>query len=181
MKNNLRKNIYTGFTIAFLLIALISFFYYKSTADFIDSSEAVRISTQRMGELEALLSLLKDAETGERGYIITRQDRFLEPYALATSRISAQKDELKRLTVNDSVYLRQLPQLDSLIAIHIAFLDNNIHMVKNGQIQQVTDIVVSGQGKKLLDTIRLTIGYLQAHESKKLTSLRGSLLKGMYF
>jgi signal transduction histidine kinase len=180
MKNNLRKNIYTGFTIAFLLIALISFFYYKSTADYIHSSEAVQRSTQRIGELEALLSLLKDAETGERGYIISQQDRFLEPYTLATSRINAQKDELKVLTENDPVYRRQLPQLDSLIATHIAFLDNNIHMVKNGQIQQVTEIVVSGQGKKLLDTIRTAIGHLQQHESKKLAILEAAAERDVF-
>jgi signal transduction histidine kinase len=172
MKNRLRANIYAGFFISSLLIATISFFYYKSTDDFVQAAEDVQRSTLRLRQLERVLSLLKDAETGERGYIITRQEPFLAPYRSAITRLNSQMQLLEQLTAQIPFYQQRMPLLDSLISRHIAALNSNISLVQQGQMQQVTESVLSGKAKKLLDSIRFTIGYMQQYEENLLVDLQ---------
>jgi len=65
------------------------------------SSEAEVAKSHRLHiGLEQLLSLLRDAETGQRGYLITGRDEYLAPYVDATSKVGTQLDELTSL-VND--------------------------------------------------------------------------------
>jgi signal transduction histidine kinase len=172
MKLNLRKKIYTGFFIASVLIGLLSYFYLKSNRDFIQSSEAVHLSTMKLRQLERVLSLLKDAETGERGYIITQKEPFLQPYDAATQGLDNETNQLKQMIGNDPYYQNIYPKLDSLIDVHIAFLDGNIRSVKQGRVEPVVQIVISGQGKRLLDAIRNIIGDMQQNEEKRLQVLR---------
>jgi signal transduction histidine kinase len=171
MKNRLKTNIYLGIGIAFLLITVISFFYFKSTNDFIQSSKEVQRSTLRSRQLERVLSLLKDAETGQRGYIITQQETFLEPYFSATAHLHTQTRLLKQLTANMIFYQDRLPLLDSLIGQQISVLNGNINLVKQSRMQEVTAMVASGKAKHLLDIIRASIGEMQAYEEGMMLKL----------
>ncbi|MDO1446622.1 CHASE3 domain-containing protein [Rhodocytophaga aerolata] len=172
MKNRLKTSIYLGISVAFLLIAVISFFYYKSTNDFIQSSRQVQQSTLRSRQLERVLSLLKDAETGQRGYIITQQESFLEPYLSATAHLHTQTLLLKQLTANLVFYQDRVPLLDSLISQQISVLNGHVTLVKQGHIQQATARVASGKAKKLLDAIRANVGEMQAYEEGMMLKLQ---------
>src|SRR5207244_7771294 len=63
-------------------------------------------------ELEDTLSLLKDAETGQRGYLLTGRDRYLEPYRDAVDRIPAKLDRLKELTADNPRQQARFPELE---------------------------------------------------------------------
>ncbi len=63
---------------------------YRNTIKLIENEHWVSHTHQVLTELEATLSTLKDAETGQRGYLLTGEERYLEPYNSAIARINQQ-------------------------------------------------------------------------------------------
>ena len=68
-----------GFGFALLLLAIIGGVSYRSLVLVTETAASVAHSHQVLENLEGLISLLKDAETGQRGFLLTRQERYLEP------------------------------------------------------------------------------------------------------
>ena len=72
-----------GFVIALVFLAIIGILAYRNTSKLVDTNDWV-IHTQKVLEgLETLLSLMKDEETGQRGFLVTDDSKFLEPYNAA--------------------------------------------------------------------------------------------------
>lgn len=72
--------------------------------------------------LERLLSLLRDAETGQRGYLITGRDEYLAPYVDATSKVGTQLDKLTSLVNDDQPQQRSLAALREITEQKLAEL-----------------------------------------------------------
>src|SRR5947208_17006852 len=83
---------------AIVLVAFIGLLAYRTWADFNRSSEQVQISQKVIDGTNALLSSLKDAETGQRGFLLTGQDRYLEPYRQALTEVPNALDNLANAT-----------------------------------------------------------------------------------
>ena len=66
-------------------------------------------SNELLLALDNVLTLVKDAETGQRGYVITGRPEYLTPYRTAVGTISAQLDALARLAREDPVQQRCWP------------------------------------------------------------------------
>jgi methyl-accepting chemotaxis protein len=81
--------------LAIFLVMVIGILAYRTWADFNRSSEQVQISQQVVDGTNALLSSLKDAETGQRGFLLTGRDAYLESYRRAVTEVP---DALDRLT-----------------------------------------------------------------------------------
>ena len=70
-----------GFVIAVLAVGAIAFFTSRALQTREDAAQRVTHTLQVIGQLESLLSRLTDAETGQRGFLLTGDERYLEPYA----------------------------------------------------------------------------------------------------
>ena len=85
-----------GFLVAVLAVALIAFFTYRAMQS---REEAAARVTQTLGTIQALqdvLSNVKDAETGQRGFLLTGEERYLEPYTNARAELPARAEEPAR-------------------------------------------------------------------------------------
>src|SRR5574340_967148 len=78
---SLERKLQIGFSSAVLLVILIGVTCYRTTQKLISTNREVEHSQAILSVLQATLSSMKDIETGERGYIITGDARFLEPHA----------------------------------------------------------------------------------------------------
>ncbi|MBD0390393.1 MAG: CHASE3 domain-containing protein, partial [Nostoc sp. C3-bin3] len=74
------KKIAGGFGLASAILVLIGVISYQNTRILIDTSNQVQETQEKISKLKELLSEMKDAETGQRGYILTGQESYLEPY-----------------------------------------------------------------------------------------------------
>lgn len=86
-----------GFGLALLLMSIIGRTAYWSTVQSVKTANWVVHSQRILGELEQILSLMKDAETGQRGYLLTGRARYLEPYDAVTAVINPGIRQLRRL------------------------------------------------------------------------------------
>ena len=76
-----------GFAVGLVIIVAIGVSAYVSTQRLIEENRRVTHTHEVIEGLEHVLSVLKDAETGQRGFILTGEERYLEPYNAATGEI----------------------------------------------------------------------------------------------
>ena len=98
MKWTIGTKIGGGFTLALAALLVIGLVSYRSTSELIETAGLVTHTHQVLENLEQLLSTMKDAETGQRGYLITGEDRYLEPYTSALGQIDQTLKEIRELT-----------------------------------------------------------------------------------
>src|SRR5438105_2655093 len=87
-----------GFGLALAVLAAIGVTAYLSTRRLVDNGERVTHTHQVLETLESILSLMKDAETGQRGFVLTGKDSYLEPYTGAKGAIGTRINDLRDLT-----------------------------------------------------------------------------------
>ena len=95
MKWNVGMKIGTGFALALAILVAIGAVSYRSTAKLTDTAEWVDHTHQVLEKLEALLSGMIDIETGDRGYVITGEESYLEPYTVGKASVSKQLQETR--------------------------------------------------------------------------------------
>src|ERR1700712_331462 len=77
-----------GYVLAVLAVVLISFFSYRALQSSADTSERVTRTITLLQQLQTLLSRIKDAETGQRGYLLTGAEQYLDPYTSARAALA---------------------------------------------------------------------------------------------
>lgn len=103
-----------GFALGLTVFAAIGIVSYRSTNQLISTAREEAQTQQVLSKLEAFLSLMKDAETGQRGYLITGEERYLEPYNHAVQLMDQHINELRSMTEGDSTQRLRLENLEKL-------------------------------------------------------------------
>ena len=98
------RKIMAGYVLALVVIVVIGVMTYLSTVKFTEIVSMRRQLHEAIVHFEALLSDLKDAESGERGFVITGQDEYLEPYRDASQSVFRHLDTVRRLPAIDARY-----------------------------------------------------------------------------
>jgi len=167
--------------IAIIVIAGISYQSLKARTTAVmsvDHTRAVEL------QLNQLLSELKDAETGQRGFLLTGLEPFLEPYNHALTSWSGELATLRRLTADNPDHQRDLDTLESTITQRLDELAQTIALKRAGQADAAVEIVRSGRGKLLMDRVRAVIAEMNAVEGRLLeertTDWQGSVMWSTY-
>ena len=105
-----------GFAVAIVAIAIIALSTYRALDSREAAAESVRHTLEVIQQLEALLSGLKDAETGQRGFLLTGDEKYLEPYTDATASLPGNVNTLRRLMSDDTAQQQRLETLQGLVA-----------------------------------------------------------------
>lgn len=132
---------------------------------------AVQRSYDTRLQIQSVFSLLQDAETGQRGYIITGDERFLEPYDRALTRLDAQMAELGALFGEDDAQALDHLRLAERIARKRQTMERSIDLRDAGQAGAAVAAVSSGQGKAAMDDIRRVVDRMTQREAEHLSAL----------
>ncbi|MBF6591992.1 MAG: CHASE3 domain-containing protein [Ktedonobacterales bacterium] len=144
-------------------IAYLSAQAHTSTDDRIAHTELV------LGDLAAIANNLDNAETGQRGYILTGIASYLDPYNTSRANIGARLDQLTTDLGASPAQQAALARLSSLVTEKYTEMQQTIDLRQNNQTQQAQQIILSGQGKQEMDDIR---GLLATMRSREEASLR---------
>ncbi len=154
--------------LASAVLMTVSWVSFRSFTRQVQASEQLVHSHQVLEKLETLLSLLKDAETGQRGYIVTGKEPFLEPYIIATVSIDRKVANLKLLTANNPHHQQQLRFLKPLIDQKLAFLQKTIAVRRKQGMAAALPLIGTAEGKQQMDSIRQTIQAMEDEENRLL-------------
>ncbi|OKH25436.1 PAS domain S-box protein [Chroogloeocystis siderophila] len=163
------KKIASGFSLASLILVLIGTVSYYSIKGLIKNSHQVTQTQTKIYLLEELLSYAKDAETGQRGYIITGQNAYLQPYHTALKNIPQKIQKLKQLTANQFEQSAQVYKIESLINSKLKLLKTTIDARQNQGFETAAKLVAKNKAKDLMDIIR---EYIREIENVEKTSLQ---------
>jgi methyl-accepting chemotaxis protein len=151
MKLTTGKKLAGGFGLALAILLVVNIISYRNTTTLIeDTSQRRQIYTALLG-LHDMLAALTDAETGQRGYIITGEESYLEPYNSAISRIDGIVEELEADNPENREKIRTLKRLSDE---RFALLRDRIDLRKNKGFAEAAQAVQTGKGKKIMDEIR---------------------------
>ena len=142
-----------------ILVALGVVVSFRAFKQIEDAAEARRQTFVVLDRANELLSELVDAETGQRGYVLTGEEAILQPYLVVRDSISRHLDELRPLTLNDATR-KHLDALAPLVVAKMAEMAHVIELRRRHDQTAVLAIVGSGQGKQLMDAIRAKMGSL---------------------
>jgi len=143
-----------GFVVAVAAVAFIALLTYRSLQTRSLAANRVTHTLQVMDQLEAILSLAKDAETGQRGYLLTGEESYLEPFSNAKTELPEELRKAYDLVENDPVQLQRLKNLEQAVKDKLLELDQTIALRRKGEGGAALVIVRSDRGKALMDRIR---------------------------
>jgi len=132
------------------------------------TDDEFRRDFQNVLDLRRTETLLIDAETGQRGFLLTSNPAFLAPYDLARSQLPAAIRQLNR----DGVSVPG-SKLESLSAAKLRELETTIAMARGGKRDAALALVSSGSGKRYMDEIREEFGGLLARQEQQLDAAIG--------
>jgi signal transduction histidine kinase len=170
--NTKRKSVLfvqASFFIALLIIAIVGGITYKTTKNLSDATDLVVHTYKINVELEQILSYLKDAETGQRGYILTKDSLYLEPFFSGREKINNTFAELKELTRNDEVQQQNLMALSKLIDDRMSNFDKSASFLIFDSLKTEDFSEVFLEGKYMMDAIREKIASMIALERAQLS------------
>jgi signal transduction histidine kinase/DNA-binding response OmpR family regulator len=118
------------------------------------------------GQVEALMNRVTDGETGERGYLITGREDYLEPYNTFTSTVDGLYADLAALTANNSVQHQQVALLQPLLLARKNELRSIIELRRSSGLDVARTSASFDLGKSLHDRIRGVVSILNADEAQ---------------
>ena len=127
--------------------------------------------------LSLVLSTLQDAETGQRGYLLTGDVDYLEPYLVAISQLDGIVAGVQKLTLDNPKQQQWLKQAAFLIDGKLKELDETVMLKKKQGQESAISIVNTGKGKRIMDELRSLISVMQAEENSLLTERNQILYK----
>ncbi len=160
MKLKIGMKLYAGFGTALVIMAVLSTVAYNNISNLTSTASQVEHTHEVLGELEAVLGWLKDAETGQRGYVITREDRYLEPYNAALDGIA----HVRELTIDNPVQTQRIDDLKPFVDDKFEELLETINLRRNETFEAARDVVLTDAGKSIMDNIRLLLDAMSSAE-----------------
>jgi len=133
----------------------------------IDTQSRAVFHRHVIAQSEELLSTLKDAETGQRGFIITGDEKYLEPYNVALARLPEEVADLKGMT-KVAIPVEDLASIKQLAQEKLSDLQTGIQLRRTGGLDAAVAMVKSGVGKETMDNLRVAIAQLQQQQETAL-------------
>lgn len=141
---------------------------YRNTLKTINDSSWVDHTEEVLIALENTFSTLKDAETGQRGYLITGQEEYLDPYHSAIKSVNKYLQQVKNLTVDNPIQQQRMIDLQGKIARKSAELNQTITLRQKKGFAAAQQVVLSGQGKQEMDQIHDLVTQMENEERQLL-------------
>ena len=164
MRFSVEDAIAAGLWVALGILALLSASDDWSTRTFLVTSEEVNHAHEVVEQLDHLLAEMTDAETGQRGYLITGSVRYLAPYEQATTRIADTLHAIRVLTSDGSAQGERLNRLVPQVASRLAIMRETMDLYDREGLAAARQHVLTDRGKTVMDDIRKLVGEMDRAE-----------------
>jgi methyl-accepting chemotaxis protein len=162
------RRLAVGYGLAGLIFVVVAVVAYRTTAALIDNDDAATHSYEVRAAFEQLLSDAKDAETGQRGYLLTGEDAYLAPYRSARNVLNGDLDDLRRLVAGNGAQQDALATLQQTLTAKLAELEQTINLRRTSGLDAALKIVTNNTGKTLMDRFRTLVAQEDGRETELL-------------
>ena len=153
----------TGYGAAAALLLIVGAAAYSNIGKMVDAAAWVEHVHDVREQLDHLLTDLQDAETGQRGFIITGEESYLDPYVRGVDGWQADIDSARAMILDPGVQAN-LARLLPLATLKFAELDSTISLRRSLGFNAAREIVMTNAGKQTMDELRAILGTMDLDE-----------------
>ena len=154
MKSALSTRAVVGFLLAVILFAVLGIYLRKRALEFRLYREEVAHSRIYVDALQSYLTTVEDAETGQRGFLLTGNESYLAPYSAAKAGITDRLNRLADLATEDADSVRLTQQLNTLTTAKFIELELTIEKRWESGLEAALAVVNTDEGNNEMDEIR---------------------------
>lgn len=178
-----RLTIYAGIAVIMLFLVITGLITHKNLNTLSNGAAALFRNAELQDTLTSALAHIKDGETGQRGYLLTVDERYLDDYAQSRAAALENIRKLQRM-VGEDLFLEELHRLT---VSKFDEIDQTLTVMRTEGSEAALDIIDTDQGKRIMDEIRDRISqYKQAltveHERQMLaidSAYRSAIISGI--
>jgi len=174
MKTTLKSNLRLGLGLSLIILFISSLASYVSISNLIKSTELVKHSDQVILNAENIISYLKDAETGQRGFLLTGSKAFLTPYYGASDSAAMILKKVELDTKDNSIQQKNIATLKNILFKRLDIIKSTIEIKTLGG---AIDPTVLFQGKVYMDEARAVVSKIVTEEKRLLEERTNELNK----
>ena len=163
-----RGRLITGFALAALTVLVIAVVAYRNASRVAEDDAWVVHTYLVRTDLAGLLSELTNAESGQRGYIITGEDSYLAPYQAAIGQVQSTLDDVRKLTADNTDQQRRLTNLAPVIDTKLTELKQTIDLRRAQGFDAAAKVVLTNAGKDNMERIRALVAAADQTEKELL-------------
>ena len=168
MKWNVGTKIAAGFGLVLAIFVVVGFVSWRNLQQQIEDIDWVTHTHEVIGTLDRLQAALQDAEGGERGYIITGDERYLETYRAGIAALPALERQLADLVADNSRQSARTESLQPLISARLATFTEAIDARRTRDFAAAQSIVVAGHGNQIMTELRAIMSAIHDEEQRLL-------------
>jgi len=160
---------------ALALVGINEAGYRQSSRALADIDEAQQVR----GTLNQILQNMLDAETGQRGYLLTGEPSYRKPYDDAVKQVDGHLATLRRLYAGRPAELTQLTELSKHVLRKIAEMDMSVRLRQDGKEDAWKFVITTDVGKEEMEAIRTTAGELVKISNNTLHQSQAQVLRSL--
>ena len=150
----IEKYAYLGIAVSLMILVAISSISYQSLIKIQDDFNWVTSTREMLLNLSYFLSSLKDAEMGQRGFLLTGQEHYLEPYKYVEKGVNSHFKGLRIIAGDNIAQQTKIDTCEKLVAEKLQELQKLISLQKDKGPEAVKKVVLTGTGKQFMEEIQ---------------------------
>jgi methyl-accepting chemotaxis protein len=165
------RKIALGFAFSFLLLLAIGLVAYRGFAVLTKTSYMVTHTRIVIEQMQELLVQFSDAETGQRGFLISGEENYLQPYQAAVAEIPVLLKSLRDLTADNANQQKRLATMEPLVVTRLEKLKEGVELRRQSGLDAAIKHLQIGVGRRAMDELRHLIEQAE-DEERDLLKLR---------
>ena len=168
MKWSIEHKVLIGFAVALAILSVICWLAYQSTVSFMHASTQATHSQETITAMEEIFSLANQAETRQRIYLISGDERHLAPRRTYIDHIRILLGKVHDATADNPGQQALLRRLNEHIDARLALLEEVLKVRREQGFEQARLKLMAGDGEREMDAIRETVLQLEKGETARL-------------
>ncbi len=154
MNWSIGKKILLGYLVALLLLASIGVAAFLGVRELVAAASIQSHTREVIDQIDRVELCVVDAETGQRGYLLSGQAGYLEPYDQATARLAATLAQVRTLTSDNPSQQERVTRLEAATGEKMKILAESIALRRDQGEEAALALFLTGKGKELMDKVR---------------------------
>ena len=160
-----------GFVLAAVAALLIAILAYRSSDERADMVESMNSAVDTLLQVQLVWEQVKNAESSQRGYLLTGQEQMLDLYTTAQAAMPGELEKLRQIARQEGLQRQRLDRFQSLVRQKMADLERMVSLQREGRRDEVMSLL-QGEGRAVMEGLRTLVRELQTAERQELTNRR---------
>ncbi|MBC8042227.1 MAG: CHASE3 domain-containing protein [Rhizobacter sp.] len=158
-----------GFIAALISLISIGGIAYLALNRLAENNRMVVHTAEVNSRLKTLFSAVQDVQSGQRGFLITESERYLEPYYISVTQIDEEFARLRALTSDSPSQQARLDELDIDLKLRLKDIKQTIDLQRQGKKAAAIDVIKGDRGRTVMNRIRRIIADMDSEEDSLMT------------